>query len=652
MKKHILLLAVILLINVLLPSCRTPGDDASQTDAVTSEPDHYAIDAFTEDGEVKLPDGTLDIALYGSYVYAVLEHSVVKLPINGGQIQPEVLYETEHELDGIAVSDEEKLYCIDQTECVLMAFSLDGNQLAAVSDESGSFWLMELDQGGNSDLIEVDKKGLRGIRRMEFIDENTLVLQDSFSGEIWNLYTYDRNTDKLEQQQQCNDQYCMDYNQGQVFLSDGNKTLHAASEDTNAVLLIHRLNTEEVFRNYIPRKLYVTESNVFYWSVNGHRLVSERLTQNADGKTIVVFGGAGMDGDEKLLAAIRKYERDSGNRVKIAMYTGAQDYQEKMNLKLLAGDTDFDIFLNNASFVSFSSVVKMDAYEPLNNYPALMECFDEMIDGVKDVVSYNGKVIGVPLGFLFEFYYLDADAGEYLDSPPAMTWTMEDLWAACEELLAKQSDRPLFNSNIQLYNLFRQAVFGYCMNEFDFYHATHTTDARENLQELVEKLEYYQQKGVLIGKNGLIHMVNSGTIRDFVCPDDAKVMLFPRYNAEAKNPLITSSILMINPASPHKREAAELLAVYLSEDLRYQNSLTPLFPGMERYTMVNGQPMIHETPQRKALFEKLDEIYRISAIRVGFVPIAEEFHRYESAEIDGEALANLLYEKMVYQYCE
>ena len=68
--------------------------------------------------------------------------------------------------------------------------------------------------------------------------------------------------------------------------------------------------------------------------------------------------------------------------------------------------------------------------------------------------------------------------------------------------------------------------------------------------------------------------------------------------------------------------------------------------------MVNGQPMIHETPQRKALFEKLDEIYRISAIRVGFVPIAEEFHRYESGEINGEALANLLYEKMVYQYCE
>ena len=207
MKKHILLLTIILLINVLLPSCRTLGDDASQTDAVPSEPvvpshhpvaaaDHYFVDDFDRDGVVYIHPDVTDLTMYGKYVYGVAPNDIRRFPINGGmEIDPEILYQTDHKLDGITVTEDGTLYFFDQTDHKLMAMTIDGEvtasyplddkkysviavrgNTAAIANAKGSFWLYDLTRADPASMIEVDERGPAAIRRLEFVDDDTLMV--------------------------------------------------------------------------------------------------------------------------------------------------------------------------------------------------------------------------------------------------------------------------------------------------------------------------------------------------------------------------------------------------------------------------------------------------------------------------------------------
>ena len=61
-----------------------------------------------------------------------------------------------------------------------------------------------------------------------------------------------------------------------------------------------------------------------------------------------------------------------------SMVFSPEQLHEKLNLKLLAGDSDFDLFTP----VRAADVIRQDAYLPLNDYPDLMANFAEMLPGV------------------------------------------------------------------------------------------------------------------------------------------------------------------------------------------------------------------------------------------------------------------------------
>lgn len=71
-------------------------------------------------------------------------------------------------------------------------------------------------------------------------------------------------------------------------------------------------------------------------------------------------------------------------------------YGSTLRQKLLANDTDFDLFFI-MSPDSIPSIVRNEAYKNLNGMSQTIAGFDNFYDNIKDLCSFDGKIFGVPV---------------------------------------------------------------------------------------------------------------------------------------------------------------------------------------------------------------------------------------------------------------
>jgi len=69
-------------------------------------------------------------------------------------------------------------------------------------------------------------------------------------------------------------------------------------------------------------------------------------------------------------------------------------YTLNLTNKMLANDTDFDLFFPGSS--GSMSILLAGYFEDLSQYPGIVKNFDEMLPGVKEICTFNGKIYGLP----------------------------------------------------------------------------------------------------------------------------------------------------------------------------------------------------------------------------------------------------------------
>ena len=131
-------------------------------------------------------------------------------------------------------------------------------------------------------------------------------------------------------------------------------------------------------------------------------------------------------------------------------------YDQKVRVKLLAGDDDFDLYLingqNGASLLG--AILANRAYEPLDQYPELVSRFDGMFPYAErfcrnektDPEGVMGELFGMPFGLApgGGIVAVDPEAGDWLDLSNAAEWTFDEFCKLAEDYAASRKEGDPF----------------------------------------------------------------------------------------------------------------------------------------------------------------------------------------------------------------
>ena len=104
-------------------------------------------------------------------------------------------------------------------------------------------------------------------------------------------------------------------------------------------------------------------------------------------------------------------------------------FVDNLRLKLLAGDDDYDVVMLEHADELLASILNYNLYLPLEAYDSISSGFDKYFDGVRDVMSYDGHIFGIPYYLTVEGFTSENDTIDKL-SPD---YTIDDFWNFCEE---------------------------------------------------------------------------------------------------------------------------------------------------------------------------------------------------------------------------
>ena len=76
-----------------------------------------------------------------------------------------------------------------------------------------------------------------------------------------------------------------------------------------------------------------------------------------------------------------------------------------------------------------ASILNYNLYLPLEAYDSISSGFDKYFDGVRDVMSYDGHIFGIPYYLTVEGFTSEDNTIDKL-SPD---YTLDDFWKLCEE---------------------------------------------------------------------------------------------------------------------------------------------------------------------------------------------------------------------------
>ena len=232
---------------------------------------------------------------------------------------------------------------------------------------------------------------------------------------------------------------------------DMNKAITEAGAEIRDIFF---LNTYYTGYDYIVWDRYNHTLCVAAPSVDTGKSIT--VVSRLQAPTSVMFGGNSENQDELYghISTSRidmEYEEEKKVVVKKIVYE-YDKFAEKMRVKMLAGDTDYDVVLLEHAGDLFIPLFKYNLFLPLENYESIESGFDKYIDGVRDVMTYNGHIYGIP-------YYLESRAfyindASVLDSLP-VGYTLDDFLNLCSQ---SGSSRLVDSNNMTKYDIFKNVI--------------------------------------------------------------------------------------------------------------------------------------------------------------------------------------------------
>ncbi|MCR4905390.1 MAG: hypothetical protein K6A33_04855 [Clostridiales bacterium] len=352
--------------------------------------------------------------------------------------------------------------------------------------------------------------------------------------------------------------------------------------------------------------------------------------------------------------------------VRIVSYENEQFF-DKLNTRLLAGDDDFDLVYVSGSVmdtpVFVSSFLKYGIFSDLSENERLDKNLRETTPGLMNLISYDGQYAAIPTDVFFRLFSIDrklVSASDLEDGVVRMT--MDDLWKIGDELLASGEGRGLFDQYkwIFLSNL----LISELQDRGKFTEEKPPENAREIIEDFFTHLERYRDAGILEGDNPVIMLTDTMMLQDYRKLRDGteRVYVLPVGRTRGKTAVNLIGFVFVNPNSGNQSLALELLADLTDEGNRYNTKgfgNLPLYPGLENYySSVPSRKVFDSvyssgraTPEDAALLDKsLETIWTNSEpYTVCFTDTADNImNAFFDGTISGGEASERLYRELIY----
>ncbi|GHU38381.1 hypothetical protein FACS1894105_12270 [Clostridia bacterium] len=569
-----------------------------------------AADNYSKTGDVKLAainiplaDDIADIAFYGDTAYATYTDGIIAYNLAAGE--SEIFAEGYPNLTAIC-ANADSVFAYDSGDKTVIAFNSTGE----FTDYAKKYTLINPDTN---------------VRYMRVYLDTIILCADTFTADEYiNSVFYKLNTSTGEsaviaENFKGSNSYCFvadfDFQDANTLLITGTTSMDVfgLSYKLFKYDLLKGETVEEFAMPYFNSIYYDNKAKILYYSANNYlnkfdfdatsgvkiSTLSDSRDENISFNRLIYSDGTAIVWD-KLNAAI--YVKDSlnnENSIKIIMpkstrYTfdiepvveqfkslydcdvfiseyDPADYTDKLRTKLLANDSDFDVFFlqdpNNGMLLN--SILENSAFEPLNEYSGVVDNFENMFSGLKSIMTYNGNIFAVPLDVSpYITYGANENFQKYGIDSPNLNPVYSDLWKLCDDLIASGNK----NVGVLPDNYYNTLFYSYTQNAID----TNNLD-KDALRELLQNVKKHSDAGVLygdadMGKDALLSFGYSTNYFYYFMRPEGRFHQYPQngvismFSPDGKDYCLINDCAAVNKFSQNKDFAAKFLEVLTSKE--------------------------------------------------------------------------------------
>jgi hypothetical protein len=400
-------------------------------------------------------------------------------------------------------------------------------------------------------------------------------------------------------------------------------------------------------------RLFYANDNVILWNNTSNLINVVDLSSETEPLRILTSDNIG---NIDLITIIDQFEYTYDCNVHLVEYSD-KVFVDKLRMKLLAGDSDFDIYLVNDPTRDnlLDSILKYNLYEPLDDYTEIVKNFSYMYQGIRPMMSCQDKLFGVPYELsIFSSMDIQCDFQQYGYTNPDMHWTIKDVWNLCEEVLnSRETNISVFSDPYGMLS-FIEIFVQDSINQNNL--------SRNNLSELLTNVKKYYDAGVLFDPAGSKkHLLQYSTnyFGQFIAHSPIPAYsIYGTVMEPANNEIIYHELLgcaMMNHRSNNKEMAAGFLEV-MTDDKNIYNTKTYktlLGSDLSKYNIYDEWSVTE-----LSYLSDLPEIFKKSGIFTYDVSSLFDFlienvmFQFYDGTITVKEAADMIYDRVNYTYFE
>lgn len=564
-----------------------------------------------------------DIYVDESGIYTVGGHTVYHIDFDGNVIEKTELPEFEVVQDGycIAASEkfitvcyryvkengkdfENKIYVIDRKTNEITQYdyqkSQDNDTLGRIipTSNGGKFVVIGTSQAYNFDAAT---------GKIELLYERANSHSNDYSKNDNCLYFFEKYMSG-------------EINFGRTQLPDGEKTIVRSTDSEYFYPEIKSLVEDagrEAKENWFSGIFY-TESGYILWDKLNKVICVFTEKVNDTGEEITVLY---RNSPSTVETALPDYEIEFGwmrgamtrmntqfeeeNKIAVNANGYVHDkFVENLRVKLLAGDDDYDVVMLEHTDELLASILNYNLYLPLEAYDSISSGFNKYFDGVRDVMSYDGHIFGIPYYLTVEGFTSEDNTIDKLSSD----YTLDDFWKLCEEF---GSSRLMFCTTLTNHKPFYYIISSILedgMRKGDI--------SRDTILECIETYMKYRKAGSLNlnppgdGPLRLIGGIGGTLSSNFDERDYKGLRSLPTY--DGKRYVNIESMAYINSKTKNTDLAVQYLSMLVSDDYlawitEYQKSY--LAKDKDSYFCFSPEPNKLENEYRRTKLSGEENFY-------------------------------------------
>ena len=568
-------------------------------------------------------DAADDIYVDESGIYTVGGHVVYHIDFDGNVIEKTELPEFEVVQDGycIAASEnyitvcyryvkengkdfENKIYVIDRKTNEITQYdyqkSQDNDTLGRIipTSNGGKFVVIGTSQAYNFDAAT---------GKIELLYERANSHSNDYSKNDNCLYFFEKYMSG-------------EINFGRTQLPDGEKTIVRSTDSEYFYPEIKALVEDagrEAKENWFSGIFY-TESGYILWDKLNKVICVFTEKVNNTGEEITVLY---RNSPSTVETALPDYEIEFGwmngamsrmntqfeeeNKIAVNAKGYAHDkFVENLRVKLLAGDDDYDVVMLEHADELLASILNYNLYLPLETYDSISSGFNKYFDGVRDVMSYDGHIFGIPYYLTVEGFTSENDTIDKLNPD----YTLDDFWSFCEE---SGSSRIMFCTTLTNHKPFYYIISSILedgMKKGDI--------SPDTILECIETYMKYRKAGSLNlnppgdGPLRIIGGIGGTLSSNFDERDYKGLRSFPTY--DGKRYVNIESMAYINSKTKNTDFAVQYLSMLVSDDYlawitEYQKSY--LAKDKDSYFCFSPEPNKLENEYRRTKLSGEENFY-------------------------------------------